>query len=763
VTAQSIIPGILDKEQEQSVVHGSTDFGKTCSINEKYNQLLQKVCSHLKIRPHKIKINNNEEEVVMFSSIECKGIIGNDGRHYILDLLRMFPPDLNYTQSQELTTTTTNENTFPRSFRHKLCSLRQELIDSFIDNKYIEFVKNAGSQIKERNMKIKEEEDKQNESEGVDNNKKKTDAEIEIENTKQLIMELTNASKQSKQDDNNNDKTVDTTNKQNSVIIERACEHVGSWKTTEFDIRFNPNLYQPFVTLSDEEKVLNNDKRLLKEASDYIINTQIPQLIKDLTEHSIFVTDGTSLCEVMHSRGINLRYLGYLAQEIASYESLSYVHSIVMNELVSRCAKRVFRNYLQSVNNLYLSTATSHFMNCYLSSFVKQLPQTAATTTAVNTSPPAESTVTSNETSEISLLSSKKRKKNQRKQNRAALQMEQLSNEWAHLTSRSLWKQINEESLAQYHFDFKFDSTSDDNVDLFNKYKLRKLTLLRSFCQKNGVQLLLREYNFDLKHKETFHEDDILNMYPIVKHVPPKATDAFNFFTNGQNKIQQGLLKEGFELISESYNLLTNVYGALHPEICMCLRLMARLNYILCEYNEALQTQHKACMMSERLYGVDHSQTITEYTHLALYCFANNQIAASLKLLYRARYLLLINYGEDHPEMSLIDSNLGLILQASGEYDIAVKFLESSLQGNKKYFGEKSMKTALSYHLLARLQSCRGDFRTALMNERNTYQIYKALLGDDHDRTKESAQVSLFFFLIVNIKLINVVIWFKGP
>lgn len=95
VTAQSIIPGILDKDQEQSVVHGSTDFGKTCTTSPKYNDLLEKVCSHLKMRPHKIRIENNEE-IVMYSSIECKGIIGNDSRHYVLDLLRMFPPDLNY-------------------------------------------------------------------------------------------------------------------------------------------------------------------------------------------------------------------------------------------------------------------------------------------------------------------------------------------------------------------------------------------------------------------------------------------------------------------------------------------------------------------------------------------------------------------------------------------------------------------------------------------------------------------------------------------
>ena len=41
------------------------------------------------------------------------------------------------------------------------------------------------------------------------------------------------------------------------------------------------------------------------------------------------------------------------------------------------------------------------------------------------------------------------------------------------------------------------------------------------------------------------------------------------------------MLKEGYELISEALNLLNNVYGAMHPEIAACLRLLARLNYIM--------------------------------------------------------------------------------------------------------------------------------------------------------------------------------------
>lgn len=95
VTAQSIIPGILEREQEQSVVYGSIDFGKTVISHPKYMELLSKAGHQLKILPHKV-LNDKGEEVELCSSVECKGIIGNDSRHYILDLLRTFPPDVNF-------------------------------------------------------------------------------------------------------------------------------------------------------------------------------------------------------------------------------------------------------------------------------------------------------------------------------------------------------------------------------------------------------------------------------------------------------------------------------------------------------------------------------------------------------------------------------------------------------------------------------------------------------------------------------------------
>jgi protein TIF31 len=82
VTAQSIIPGILEREQEQSVVYGSIDFGKTVLTHPKYLDLLNKAGQQLKILPHHV-LNDKDEPVELCSSVECKGIIGNDGRHYI--------------------------------------------------------------------------------------------------------------------------------------------------------------------------------------------------------------------------------------------------------------------------------------------------------------------------------------------------------------------------------------------------------------------------------------------------------------------------------------------------------------------------------------------------------------------------------------------------------------------------------------------------------------------------------------------------------
>ncbi|XP_011862230.1 PREDICTED: clustered mitochondria protein homolog [Vollenhovia emeryi] len=719
VTAQSIIPGILEREQEQSVVYGSIDFGKTVLTHPKYLELLNKAGQQLKILPHKV-INDAGEEIELCSSVECKGIIGNDSRHYVLDLLRTFPPDVNFLKLEGVELSKEARALgFPVEHKHRLACLRQELIDSFVEARYVQFIKHAAVHLQQltsarRSQKEKDaitaKEDKKEEKDStavvtVDSNKEDcAQSLIEADEAKKIVESITDSITGGEKQE------LEESTKE---IVRRAAAAVGSLREAEFDVRFNPDVFSPGVKHPDlSGPDLKKQKQLVKDAADFLLTAQLPTFIRECLDHTAAAMDGSTLVEALHGRGINVRYLGKLAAMLAAVPQLHYLNRIAVSELILRSAKHIFTSYMQGTELMSLSAAISHFLNCLLSSAQIIHPQ--------------------QNLEELQSKTAKRRNKRKGRNNGP----QQSEVEWASLTPKSLWQQIKADLKAYYDWETPSPESLEATIE---HYHLQKISLLRGFCVKTGIQILLREYNFENKNRATFFEEDILNIFPVVKHINPRASDAYNFYTTGQSKIQQGYLKDGYELISEALNLLNNVYGAMHPEIAQCLRMLARLNYIMGDHGEALGTQQKAVLMSERVNGIDHPYTITEYIHLALYSFANGQVSVSLRLLYRARYLALLVCGEDHPEVALLDSNISLILHAVGEYELSLRFLEHALALNLRYHGSHSLKVAVSYHLVARTQSCMGDFRAALNNEKETYAIYKQQLGEEHEKTKESS------------------------
>ena len=51
----------------------------------------------------------------------------------------------------------------------------------------------------------------------------------------------------------------------------------------------------------------------------------------------------------------------------------------------------------------------------------------------------------------------------------------------------------------------------------------------------------LKEYDFDNKKSATFSDEDILNIFPVVKCITPRATDATALFEAAQTRLQSGL------------------------------------------------------------------------------------------------------------------------------------------------------------------------------------------------------------------------------
>ncbi|CAH2096174.1 unnamed protein product [Euphydryas editha] len=767
VTAQSIIPGILEKEQEQSVVYGSIDFGTTVLSHPKYMELLSKAGQQLKIMPHSV-VSANGETVELCSSVECKGIIGNDGRHYILDLLRTFPPDVNFLQLEddELREDIKSMG-FPIIHKHKLCCLRQELVDSFVEARYFMFIRCAAFHLQQISAKRQR---KTSEQKSIEANKENDKKEAAKETEKETKKEKETKDKKQKKDKpdtakkteskdtdaaenveikekddelllNENYSEIDTdvakkivesitdsicsgekaqndSGSRSRAVVAAAARAVASLKEAEFDVRFNPDVYSPGIRHAAAPEQLAKQRHLVKEAAAFLLTTQIPAFVRECLEHTSAPMDGAGLTEALHARGINVRYLGRVAAALRPHASLAYLHAIAVAELLLRAAKHVYTPYLQGCEPMCTGAAVAHFLNCFLGACPSPAPGAPEAPGKAPARPRG------------------RRAKKTHHASPAAPASPPPSPDWQNLTPKALFAQIKQELKAYWGYEL----TADSMDAVIEKHSLQKISLLRSFALKVGLQVLLREYDFDNKNKTTFSGSDIMNIFPVVKHINPRASDAYNFYTTGQNKIQAGAVSEGHELIAEALNLLNNVYGAMHGEIAQCLRMVARLCYVTGEHRDAMAYQQKAVLMSERVNGIDHPYTITEYSHLALYCFANGQVSTALKLLYRARYLALLVCGENHPEMALLDSNIALILHAVGEYELSLRFAERALRVTGATHGARSLKAAVARHLLARTLSCLGDFRAALQHEKETYSIYKQLLGEKHEKTRESSE-----------------------
>ncbi|VDK66586.1 unnamed protein product, partial [Cylicostephanus goldi] len=229
---------------------------------------------------HEVVIDEKGNTAKLFTSYETKGIIGNDGRHYVLDLLRTMPPDVHYLQDAEVTEKS-KQMGFPRPFPHKLATLRQELVDIFHEARCMQFIKMAAAHVRQQLNASKESQ------ESVDIENEVTRALVEVSEGRDPL----------------------TTCNITKEALSKAAEAVHSLRPDTFDVRFNPDCFSNTVKHAPGED-LEKQRRLVMEAAEFLVTCQLPEFVSSCVDASITPIDGESLCDLMHARGINVRYLG---------------------------------------------------------------------------------------------------------------------------------------------------------------------------------------------------------------------------------------------------------------------------------------------------------------------------------------------------------------------------------------------------------------------------------------------------------------------
>ncbi|KAL5160053.1 Clustered mitochondria protein [Glycine soja] len=317
VVAQSVLPGILQGDKSDSLLYGSVDNGKKICWNEDFHSKVSEAAKCLHLKEHLV-LDGSGNLFKLAAPVECKGIVGGDDRHYLLDLLRVTPRDANYTG--------------PGS---RFCILRPELITAYCQAQAAEALKSKEKNFQEANSLATE---SQNAAEAD-----------------QLVNDSQNAADADKLDSTKEEKAEDV--KELASVIAKAsdgCE----------DIVFNPNVFTEFKLAGSPEEIAADEDNVRK-VSQYLTDVVLPKFIQDLCTLEVSPMDGQTLTEALHAHGINVRYIGRVA---GGTKHLPHLWDLCNSEIVVRSAKHIIKDLLRETEDHDLAPAVSHFLNCLFGS-----------------------------------------------------------------------------------------------------------------------------------------------------------------------------------------------------------------------------------------------------------------------------------------------------------------------------------------------------------------------------------------------------------
>ena len=714
LVGQSIVPGIFKQRGpgEHQIDYGAVDGRDVVASNQAFAPMFEKLSKALHIKAHSVWDKGGKQHNLE-GSVETKGLLGTDGRKYVLDLYRLTPLDILWIEEHwwdngDAKGTTPAKPRYP----HRMTVLRQELVQDLFNTKAANYVNSELEKKKEKyeeNTIVAKKNGTQQSSDGVDNVNGQAVTEKEAESQ---------------------DGSAD---EQEKVDL------------SKFSFALNPDVFNGQSPETAEEKeAWAQDEEDVRSACNHLRSVVIPRLIRDLEEGDVgYPMDGASLTRLLHKRGINVRYLGKIAN-IAQEKlpRLGALKGLATQEMITRAFKHVAGKYMRPLPVPFIDACLSHLLNCLLGG-------------EFNAAPIAE----------------------------VDEMMRELYSEadfsFEGVSVASLRAEIEEQVYLRFRYDLNSQWFSD----------LKRVQILREICLKLGIQIESKEYHFAApvanveqngsamtngvttngvtnghapsggkkKRKNggqssetsshasessrvptTFSPSDIMNIVPIIKDAAPRSSLAEEALEAGRISIAQGQKDLGQELLLEGLSLHEQIYGIVHPEVARVYTSLSMLYYQLDEKLGAAELARKAVIVSERTLGVDSAETLLGYLNLALFEHANSNTSLAISYIRHALELWKIVYGPGHPDSITTLNNTAVMLQHLKQYHASRLWFEESLRLSNEIYGASSVNTATLLFQYAQALALDHDSKAAVKTMREAYNIFLTQLGADDRNTKEA-------------------------
>ncbi|KAI1423799.1 clustered mitochondria-domain-containing protein [Xylaria sp. FL1777] len=676
IVGQTVVPGIFKQREpgENSIDYGAVEGKDVVAADERFAAPFEKLSQALRVKKHPVW-DKDGKRFDLEASVETKGLMGTDGRKYVLDLYRITPLDVLWLEENDVKAE--DDST---GYPHRMTVLRPELVETLRTLKWSEWVNAEIARIKERSAKEKTESKDSDESK---EQKDSDDAEIE--------------------------EKIDGSN---------------------FSFSLNPDAFSGQIPQSEEEKKeLAADEEDVRNACKHLRDAAIPDFVNDIKSSDLpFPMDGSSLAKMMHKRGINMRYLGKVIS-LCEGPRLLRLRDLCLQEVISRAFKHVASKYLRYLPVPLTSACIAHLLNCLLGSAFNSKPVADIDESLKSLYPEADlafaNVTVDSLRKEIEVESTRRFKVT-------------LDQDWHNgIKHLQLLREVSLKLGLQLQArDFQFTVESSNTTEKPNgqsngdgeKSKKKKKT-------RTGSPASIAS---SVTVPSTFMADDIVNVVPVIKDSAPKSSISEEALEGGRHSIIQGNRKIGQELLLESLTLHEQIYGILHSEVARAYSSLAQIYYQLEEKEAAVDLARKAVIVSERTIGIDSAETLLYYLNLGLYVHGSGDSKTALAYVKHALDLWKVIYGPDHPDSITTLNNAAVMLQHMQAYHESRIWFEQALIVCERVIGPQSLQAASLLFQLAQALALDNESKAALSRMRDCYTIFLHELGPENNNTKEA-------------------------
>ncbi|KAF1866253.1 hypothetical protein Lal_00024256 [Lupinus albus] len=717
---RSVLPGILQGDKSDSLLYGSVDNGKKICWNEDFHSKVSEAAKRLHLKEHSV-LDGSGNVFKLAAPVECKGIIGGDDRHYLLDLLRITPRDANYTG--------------PGS---RFCILRPELITAFCQAQAAETLKS-----------------KETKSQGATDSQTATEAE--------------------KPDVANEEKTED---------VKELASAASEVSDRSEEIVFNPNVFTEFKLAGSPEEIAA-DENNVRKVSLYLTDVVLPKFIQDLCMLEVSPMDGQTLTEALHAHGINVRYIGKVATGTKHLPHLwDLCSNEIVVRSAKHLIKDLLRDTEDHDLALAVSHFLNClFGNCQAPGG-KTISSTTQSKTPKKACPTLLTfEIMQLLIEHAGFRSPGKHSKGQaRRKGKTSLRKNQPL--YMNMSSESLWSDIQEFASIKYEFVLPEDAWSHvKKISVLRNFcqKVGITIAARKYDLNSTVPFQTSDV-LDLcpvvKHSvPSCSEAKELIETGKLQLAEGMLSEAYTLFSEAFSILQQvtgpmhrevanccrylamvlyhagdmagAIIQQHKELIinerclgldhpDTAHRQELESYNAKTVEIEIVKEILRLVFNSVEHWTRPLTRLVKPLELGEKPVFKQVLILSNHYGNMALFYHGLNQTELALRHMSRALLLLSLSSGPDHPDVAATFINVAMMYQDIGKMNTALRYLQEALKKNERLLGEEHIQTAVCYHALAIAFNCIGAFKLSHQHEKKTYDILVKQLGEDDSRTRDS-------------------------